>query len=122
MTITRPTFPTNNVTSKGVTPTVDGSAMLEAVDKIGVDVKAYLNSLTTELESTTAGNDIGVVATGVVANKLNAALTELQGNIVSASTGQIPNNSLSELKMATDMKKQAGGDAAFDTVTTLAGN
>ncbi len=122
MTITRPTFPTNNVTSKGVTPTVDGSAMLEAVDKIGVDVKAYLESLATELESTTAGNDIGVVATGVVANKLNAALTELQGNIVSASTGQIPNNSLSELKMATDMKKQAGGVAPFDTVTTLASN
>ncbi len=122
MTITRPTFPTNNVTSKGITPTVDGSAMLEAVDKIGVDVKAYLNSLATELESTTAGNDIGVAATGVVANKLNAALTELQSNIVSAATGQIPNNSLSELKMADEMKKQAGGVAEFDTVTTLAGN
>ncbi len=119
MTITRPTFPTDNVTSKGVVPVVDGSVMIATVDKIGVDVKAYLNSLATELEAATAGDDLGVTAVGIVANKLNAALTELQSNIVSAATGDIPNSSISELKMTDDMKKQAGGVAEFDTVDGL---
>ncbi len=49
--ITKPTFATNNVTSKGITPTIDGSAMLAAVDKIGVDAKAYLTNMCDEIDT-----------------------------------------------------------------------
>lgn len=92
------TLPNQPRSSGGYTPAV----IKELFDKAGNDIKDYINdTLTEEIPTEFATKE------------------ELQGVVL----GQIPNNSLTELQMANDMKKNiTGGVTAYDTFQTQVTN
>ncbi len=91
-------------------------------DERAIYNQTQINEILNALKSILLGDDgaltIGINAVGITANNVNAAIAEVQANVAGATLGLIPDNSLTESKMVDAMKKQAGGVAEFDTVTT----
>ena len=106
--------PTNPASEDAIRGQIDGS------------VQEVYDNVVNVLESTTQGAsgayNIGINSVGVTASNVEDAVAEVQANISGATLGEIPNNTLTEAKMAAEMKKQAGGVYPYDDGDTNATN
>lgn len=109
MAFTRITDPTNNIASLANQPVEAPATLKQKFDQIGEDLKDYVNNtLLTELESSTLGSDgaksVGLKLSQITATNVNGAVLELYNAITGIVLGQIPDNSLTNLKLGTDVK------------------
>lgn len=120
--LTQANYDVDNVQQLPVQVKGQASLVQQTFDKASLDQKTYNNTtLLTELQSETL-NDSGAHAIGlnvveITAKNVADGMKENRDAIAGAILGQIPDNTLTEAKMAAEMKKQAGGVAEFDTVT-----
>lgn len=122
-TFTQATYAVDNITSQPDQVKGDATALKQAFDQTGSDTKDFINNtLIQELESTTAGasgaDRLGFQSATVVGGTIKEAIEDNRAAIIDQTLGEIPDNSLTEAKMAAEMKKQAGGVAEYDTVAT----
>ncbi len=122
-TITAPTYDVDNNQQQDRKPTMDYVAFQTLLDKVGKDGRDYLiNDLIAELQSVISNQSgsftIGHNTIGITADNVGDALIEIKDALDGIVLGQIPDNTLTEAKMAAEMKKQPGGVAEFDTVAT----
>ena len=91
-------------------------------EQIDDSIQEVYDNVTDVLSSTTQGDsgafNTGINSTGVTASNVEDAVAEVQANVAGATLGLIPDNTLTEAKMADEMKKQVGGVAEYDTVAT----
>ena len=123
-TITQSTVATNNIQSQPDQVKSQAAALKLAFDQYGIDSKTYNNNtLLVELADESVGNSgsntIGHNSTTVTADNVGDALEENAQAISGAILGQIPDNTLTEAKMAAEMKKQAGGVAKYNDLEGL---
>jgi len=121
------TVATDTIQNLATRPTESASELKAKFDKYSIDDVDYTNNtLIPALESTTVGdagaNTIGLNAVGVTADNVNDGIAEVQANISGAALGEIPDNTITELKMAAEMKKQAGGVYPYNDGDTNATN
>ena len=105
----------------------NGTAARKQIQDILDQIKDYMNStLVAELGSATdsdSGAD-NVGATAVAAgfgSTVQSNMEAIYAAITGVVLGSIPNDSLTEAKMAAAMKKAAGGVAEYDTVNSHVG-
>lgn len=126
MAFTRDTNDYNNVSALPDVVENQATNVKTTMDKAGNDQQIFMNNFLDALESAILGSDgalsIGVNATGVVATNVNAAIAELKAAIVDSQLGEIVDGSITEAKMAAEMKKQAGGVYPYDSGDTNATN
>lgn len=81
---------------------MSAAALKAAFDKAGTDIKTYLNNvLLPALEEENAAGNLGIAAiTGLAAMNVQAALEELYTDLQQATTGTIPDKSLTTIKYA----------------------
>lgn len=122
--ITQATYLTNNVQNLPDLVEEQASLVKQTFDKVGLDGKTYVNeTLITELESVTLNDSgahrIGLNVANVTADNAADGIAEVKADIQGVVVGTIPDNTLTEAKMAADMKKQSGGVYPFDSGTDL---
>jgi len=106
-------------------PTQDATALKAIFDKSAEDIVEYLNTvLLVALEENTLGSSgaenigCGAIA-GVVGTKVRDMLVSLKTQLDGVALGAVPDDSLTETKMAADMKKDiAGGVLSYDAFLT----
>jgi len=130
-TLTQSTVATNNIQSQPDQVKDQAAALKLAFDQYGIDSKQYNNTvllveLADESVSNSGSNTIGHNSVTVTADNVGDALEENAQAIAGVVLGQIPDNTLTEAKMAAEMKKQAGGvypyddgDANADAITDI---
>lgn len=105
----------------------DLKARFDNIGKVLIALGKH-NSLIDHLLATTdgssGGDSIGMTAIpGVSGTTAQAVAESLKALIDATVIGQIPDDSLAEIKMANEMKKDvAGGVASYDLVSTHSGN
>lgn len=114
----RPTYNTNNVQSLADKPNESATILKQTFDKTGDDTKTFLEDHIDELEAVTpgsAGGDKigGYDVPGASGSTVMALITSLGAAISGAILGQIPDGSLPNVKLATDIK--IGSLAALTT-------
>lgn len=75
-------------------------------DQTALDVASALDNLMTELEATTAAQNIGVEAIATSPQYLQGILQWLYDQIVNATVGEIPDGSITISKLAFDVGTQ----------------
>lgn len=111
--LTPPTYAVNNVQQLPDQVVDDAPNVKQTFDKTGADTKTYLtNDLIAELQSEAA--DAGSYAIGhnstlIASLNVGDALEENRQALTNVVLGEIPDNTLTEAKMANEMKKIAGG-------------
>lgn len=119
------------------------STVKATFDKAGTDIKTFINAtLTAEVDALDSAQTLALnthktstdhdgryyTETELNAGQLNNlyyteteadALFATQADIVGITLGAIPNNSLTEAKMANEMKKMVGGVSSFNSVMNL---
>jgi hypothetical protein len=128
MALTKPTWVTNTIQSLANRVTGQSTALKQNLDKAASDIKAYINDiLTVEIDALDAANvkntgnqTIAGIKTFSASPIVPTPTTNTQAAnksyVDSQSPLTIPNDSLTELKMANEMKKDiVGGVTAYDT-------
>jgi hypothetical protein len=102
MAFTKVTDATNNIASLANKPVEAPATLKQKFDQIGEDLKDYINNtLTEELEATTAAANLGQDLGGGYGATVQSALD----TIVAAGSGTIPpDGTISNSKLATDVK------------------
>jgi len=126
-TLTQSTVATNNIQSQPDQVVDQSTALKLAFDQYGIDSKQYNNvtllaELADESPSNSGSNTIGHNSPGITANNVGDGLEELKDALDGIVLGQIPDNTLTEAKMAAEMKKQAGGVYPYNSGDTNATN
>ena len=124
MAFTKLTTDLNNHQSQPNKPTISATQLKILYDKAPNDIKTSHNALIDELESSTNGSS-GADSVGCT-EAITGGGTTVQGNlealqqaIADVQSGAVANDSLTEAKMADEMKKDiVGGVTAYDTYTT----
>ena len=107
--LSQSTVATNNIQSQPDQVVDQASALKLAFDQFGIDEKQYNNgTLLPELQSETVGdsgsNAIGHGSANITANNVGDALEEIKADITGVVLGQIPDNSLTDIKLSQDVK------------------
>lgn len=118
--ITNPSYPTDNIQNQPNQPTITPEALQLLFDQVGIDITTYLtDTFISELNGNQGAFKIGFDDATITADNVGDALIEIKQEIIDIVLGQIPDNSLTELKMAAEMKKQAGGVAKYNDLQAL---
>lgn len=107
--LTQSTVATDNIQNQPDQVVSQAVALKLSFDQYGIDSKAYNNNtLLVELQSETVGtsgsNAIGHGSANITANNVGDALEEIKADITGVVLGQIPDNSLTNAKLASDVK------------------
>lgn len=117
MAFTKSTVSTTNISDLPNKPLISPTALKTKFDEYGANDKSYINGLIDELEKTTAtsgAENIGSrTIAGISGNTVWAQLQSLYNQIVTVVLGQIPNDSLTNSKLSSDIK--IGSNATLET-------
>ncbi len=102
MAFTQPAYPVDNNRSQPRKPTLDYVAFQTLLDQVGEDTKNYLVSFLAELAATSASYNIGHDSDNITANNVGGALEENRQAIVDVVLGDIPDGSLTDIKLSNE--------------------
>lgn len=102
--ITQPTFSVNNIQSLPTVVKNQATSLKQTFDKVGLDIKDYLIALLAEINGNDGSKKIGHNSLNISSDNVNDALEELYTSIATVVLGEIPNNSITNAKLGTDVK------------------
>lgn len=103
--ITELTTNLNNMQAYGDVAIGQGNLLKANMDKAGNDIKTYINdTLIPALNGNDGSKMIGHQSENIVANNINEAIEEIFAALQSSVQGQIPDGTISNAKLATDVK------------------
>ena len=115
--ITQPSYATNNVEQLPAVVVGDETAIQTVFDKVGVDTKTYLVSLTAELNGLEGAEKIGLLNPNLAALSVGDGIEEVRLVAVQAQAGTIVANSIDDTKLVADIK--VGSLATLTTTEKL---
>lgn len=99
------TVPVNTIQSLDDVVVGQAPSLKVAFDKAAADGKTYINdTLIAELNGDNGSKKIGHDSPNIAADNVNEALEEVYAAIASTVLGEIPDNSIPNLKLASDIK------------------
>lgn len=102
--ITAPSYATNNVQNLDIAQENKELITQAVFDKASVDIKAYENQLIAELNGNDGSKKIGHNSTNITSNNVSDALEEIITAINDVTLGDIPNGSITDAKLNSDIK------------------
>jgi hypothetical protein len=102
--IVQPTYPTNTIQSFPSLVENQASTMQAAFDKGTLDGKEYQVTLTADLNGNDGSKKIGHDSPNISSDNVSDAIEEVYAAIASTVLGEIPDNSITNAKLAIDAK------------------